>query len=167
VFTRLLVRDLAIAGAIVVAWLLAAPLSAGEGPLADAVGVLLGVAAFVVGHLSHEWGHLIGAFLTGSRVAAPAALTSPFLFSFDSTRNSKRQFLIMSLSGFAVTGVALYVVYGLLPEAYFATRVARGAIVFGASLTLLLEVPLLLVSLASSSIVSKVEVFPVTSSDRA
>ena len=67
----------------------------------------------------------------------------------------------MSLSGFAVTAVALFVVYGLLPEPLLATRVARGLILFGASLTLFLEVPLLTISLVRGSILSNVEVFPV------
>lgn len=159
-FTRLLLRDLLLAGTVVAAWWLAAPLSAGSGPLADLSGALLGIGAFVVAHLAHEWGHLLGGLLTGSRVAAPARLTSPFLFSFDSQRNSQRQFVIMSLSGFAVTGIALYVAYGLLPDAQLATRVARGLVVFGASLTLLLEVPLLAISLLRGSILSNVEVFP-------
>lgn len=159
-FAKLLLRDLLIAGAVVGLWLLTAGLSGGNGPLADLVGALLGVGAFVVGHLAHEWGHLLGAWAIGAHAAAPARLTSPFLFSFDSRRNSQRQFVIMSLSGFAVTGLSLYVAYGLLPEPLLATRVARGLIVFGASLTLLLEVPLLVASLLSGSILSQVEVFP-------
>ncbi|MFN8643528.1 MAG: hypothetical protein U0802_18395 [Candidatus Binatia bacterium] len=162
-FARLLGRDLLIAATVVGAWWLWAPLSAGSGPLADLSGALLGVGAFVVTHLAHEWGHLLGGLATGSHVAAPARLTSPFLFSFDSQRNSQRQFVIMSLSGFAVTGVALYVAYGLLPEAQLATRVARGLVVFGAALTLFLEVPLLVISLLRGSILSNVEVFPARS----
>lgn len=162
-FGRLLIRDLAIAAVVVGGWWLALPLTFGSGPVADLIGVLLGVGAFVVAHLAHEWGHLVGAFATSSHVAAPARLTSPLLFSFDSKRNSRRQFVIMSLAGFAVTGVSLYVVYGLLPEAALATRVARGAVVFSASLTLFLEVPLLTASLLKGSILSQVEVFPQTS----
>lgn len=162
-FNKLLGRDLAIAAAVMLAWWAAAPLSAGNGPVADLTGALLGVGAFVVGHLAHEWGHLLGAFAIGAKVGAPGSLASPFLFSFDSKRNSQRQFLIMSLSGFAVTGISLYVVYGLLPGDLLATRVARGGIVFGAALTLLLEVPLLTISLLRGSILSNVEVFPVAS----
>lgn len=160
-FGRLLARDLAVVALVLLAWWAAAPLSAGRGPAADLSGALLGIGAFVVGHLAHEWGHLVGALATGSRVAAPARLGSPFLFSFDSRRNSQRQFVIMSLSGFAVTAMALVVVYGLLPEGLLATRVARGLIVFAASLTVFLEVPLLTISLLRGSILSNVEVFPV------
>lgn len=159
-FARLLLRDVLVTALVGGAWWLAAPLSAGNGPLADLSGALLGVGAFVVAHLAHEWGHLLGGLATGSHVAAPARLTSPFLFSFDSRRNSQRQFVIMSLAGFAVTGLSLSVVYGLLPEAQLATRVARGLVVFGAALTLFLEVPLLAVSLLRGSILANVEVFP-------
>jgi len=164
-FTKLLLRDVTIATAVVAAWTLFAPLSAGSGPIADLTAALLGVGAFVVGHVAHEWGHLVGAFLTGSRVAAPSSVRSPFLFSFDSRHNSQRQFLLMSLSGFAVTGVSLFVVYGLLPDTWLATRVARGMIMIGASLTLLLEVPLLTASLIKGGILSQVEVFPTTTGE--
>lgn len=159
-FGRLLARDLAIALLVVLAWFAFAPLSAGGGPAADLAGALLGAGAFAVGHIAHEWGHLIGAMATGARVAAPASLGSFFLFSFDA-RNSRRQFVIMSLAGFAVTVVALYVVYGLLPQEWLATRVARGFIVFAASLTLFLEVPLLVISLLRGATLAQVEVFPV------
>ena len=50
-----------------------------------------------------------------SRVVEAKSLAAPFFFSFDSRSNSQAQFVVMSLSGFAVTGVALYVAYGLLP----------------------------------------------------
>lgn len=159
-FGKLLLRDLLIAGLVAGAWVLALPLSAGSGPTADLAGVLLGAGFFVVAHLAHEWGHLLGAVATGARVAAPRRLGSPFLFSFDSRHNSRRQFVIMSLSGFAVTGLSLYVAYGLLPEAALATRVARGAAMLGATLTLVLEVPLLTASLLKGQILSQVEVFP-------
>ncbi|MDX2166847.1 MAG: hypothetical protein SF182_07275 [Deltaproteobacteria bacterium] len=159
-FVKLLLRDGLIAAFVVLAWWLAAPWSAGSGPLADVSGALLGVGAFVVVHLAHEWGHVVGARLTRSRIAAPARLSSPFLFSFDSRQNSQRQFVVMSLSGFAVTAAAVYVAYALLPEAWLATRVARGMVVFSAALTVLLEVPLLTASLLAGRILEKVEVFP-------
>jgi hypothetical protein len=165
-FARLLLRDVIIVALVIGAWWLAAPLSAGRGPVADLSGALLGFGAFAVAHVAHEWGHLSGALLTGSRVAAPARLSSPFLFSFDSQRNSQRQFVIMSLAGFAVTGLSLVVAYALLPEAQLATRVARGLVVFGASLTVFLEVPLLTLSLLRGAILAQVEVFPAAPSTR-
>jgi hypothetical protein len=158
-FAKLFLRDALIAAAVAGGWVLFWPLSSGGGAVADVSGVLLGLGAGVVAHLGHEWGHLVGAVLSGSRVAAPARLSSPFLFSFDSRRNSKRQFVVMSLSGFAVTAVSLYVAYGVLPPEALATRVARGLVVFSAALTVVLEVPLLIASLLSGSILRQVEVF--------
>jgi hypothetical protein len=160
VFAKFVLRDAVLSTVVGGAWILAWPVSTGTGPVADLVGVVLGLGAGLVAYLGHEWGHLTGALLTGSHVTAPAKLSSGFLFSFDSRRNSRRQFVLMSLSGFAVTGIALVVVYGFLPQEALATRVARGLVVFGASLTVFVETPLLLVSLLSGSILPQVEVFP-------
>jgi len=159
-FGKLLLRDLGVASVVGAAWLLTWPLSAGPGPLADLTGVALGFGAGLAAFLAHEWGHFVGALLTGARVHAPPTWTSAFLFSFDSERNSQMQFLVMSLTGFAVTAVGLYVAYALLPPDALATRVARGILTFLASLTLLLEVPLLVISLVKGSILKQAEVFP-------
>lgn len=159
-FNQFLLRDVLLTTVVLLAWWLVWPLSVGDGPLADVVGVLLGLGGGAVAFVGHEWGHLVGAFATGSHVVAAPKLASPFLFSFDSKRNSQMQFLLMSLSGFAVTGIAIYVAYGLLPAEALATRVTRGVVVFSASLTLLLEVPLLTISLLKGSILQQAEVFP-------
>ena len=159
-FSKFLVRDLVLTTVVVIGWWLGWQRSVGDGPLADLSGVLLGLGGGVVAFVGHEWGHLLGAFATGSHVVAPPKLASPFLFSFDSKRNTQMQFLLMSLSGFAVTGIAIYVAYGLLPAEALATRVTRGVVVFSASLTLLLEVPLLTISLLKGSILQQAEVFP-------
>jgi len=58
----------------------------------------------------------------------------------------------MSLSGFVVTGLAIAVALGPLAEPLQSARVARGAIAFLASLTLFIEIPLLLFSLVSSKL---------------
>jgi hypothetical protein len=158
-FAKLFARDISLVAVIVAAWLLWWPLSVGSGAVADLTGVLLGLGAGIVVHIGHEWGHLIGAVAAKARVAAPAKLTSVFLFSFDSRRNSQRQFVIMSLSGFAVTALALMGAYTALPPEALATRVARGLVVFGAALTVFLETPLLLASLVTGSILRQVEVF--------
>jgi hypothetical protein len=159
-FTRLLLRDAGITAAVLSLWWFAWPVTAASGPLSDVLGLLLGFGAGVLAYLGHEWGHLLGAFATGAHVRPPAKLGSAFLFSFDSRRNSQTQFVVMSLSGFAVTGVALWVAYGLLPDGDFAVRILRGMVVFSASLTLLLEVPLLTISLVRGSILAQAEVFP-------
>lgn len=159
-FSKFLARDAVLITVAVIAWWLAWPLSVGDGPLADVSGVLLGIGAGLLAFVGHEWGHLAGALAMRSRVVEAKSLAAPFFFSFDSRSNSQAQFVVMSLSGFAVTGVALYVAYGLLPAEALATRVTRGLVVFSASLTVLLEIPLLTISLLKGSMLSQVEVFP-------
>jgi len=161
-FGKLFLRDIALVAVVVAAWWAGWSLSVANGPLADFLGVVLGFGAGAVAFVAHEWGHLCGAWIVGAHVAAPRRLSSAYLFSFDSKRNSQMQFLVMSLSGFAVTGLAIYVAYGLLPPEALATRVARGLVVFSASLTLFLEVPLLTLSLLKGSILAQAEVFPVS-----
>lgn len=144
-FARLALRDLLVTATVIAAWTWLAPLTAAQDSLlADFVGVPLGLAVALACYLGHEWGHLAGALATGSRVGAPEHLGSPSLFSFDSKANGRRQFLVMSFSGFAMTGAALGVVYGLLPDGLLATRVARGAVLFLTALTVLVEFPLVI-----------------------
>ena len=141
-FGRIAVRDLAILAAVVLGWTTLGSLTVGDSPLADGLGVVLGVGASICAYLGHEWGHLAGAVLMRSRVAGPAGWRSLSLFQFDSKANDRRQFLVMSFAGFAMTGLALAIVYGALPDGWLATRVARGGVVFLALLTFVLEVPL-------------------------
>ena len=82
-----------------------------------------------------------------------------YLFSFDTQRNSRSQFLVMSVGGFIVTGLALVFAYQALPDGLQATRVARGAILFLASLTVFLEFPLVLLSFIRPNALPPVEVF--------
>jgi hypothetical protein len=108
--------------------------------------------------LLHEWGHLLGALATRSRVLPPDRLGSGYLFSFDSRTNSRSQFLVMSFSGFVVTGLAIVCALGPLDEPLLASRVARGAIAFLASLTVFIEFPLVIYSLVTSRL-PPIEVF--------
>lgn len=155
---KLALRDgviLTVAAPLVL-WL--APLSGGTGMGADLTGTVAGLAIGLATFLLHEWGHLLGALGSRSRIQLPERLGSIYLFSYDSKRNSRRQFVVMSLSGFAVTGIAVWAVHALLPDGQLATRVARGAVLLLASLTVVLEFPLLLWSLARPTL-PPVEVF--------
>lgn len=143
-YAKMAARDLGIVLGASLAWRYGAHLTAGSGPLADVLGVLLGLSLGACAFVSHEWGHFLGALAGGSVVYPPRGIGSVYLFSFDSKRNSRRQFLIMSFSGFVVTGVAVWVTQALLADGLLATRVARGAILFLASLTVLFEIPLVL-----------------------
>ena len=65
----------------------------------------------------------------------------------------------MSLSGFAVTAAAVFVVGWHLPDDWLAARVARGGVMVLAAITLFIEVPLLLYGLVTDQIPSVVAVF--------
>ncbi len=151
-FPKLALRDLVLVALLAGFWWLTAEHSAGEGPLSDFVGLLAGLGLGVSVYLLHEWGHLLGALATGSVVHAPESLGSRFLFSFDSKANSRRQFLTMSLTGFAVTGAALVAAYTVLPDGQLATRVARGAVLFLTFLLVFIELPLFLWALLRGSL---------------
>lgn len=157
-FARLAVRDALIIAATLVGWHYGAHWSAESGMRGDIAGVVLGAAVATCFLLLHEWGHLLGALATASRVHAPRKLMSRFLFSFDTQANSRRQFAIMSLSGFVVTAIAVAFVYTRLPSDLLATRVARGLVMLLASLTVFLEVPLLLYGLFARAL-PPIEVF--------
>jgi hypothetical protein len=145
-FGRLAARDGGIVAFGLGAWWLLAARSAGDGLVADFSGFVAGLALGATAFVLHEWGHLLGAFASASRVRASASLGSPFVFSF-SPRNSLAQFLVMSFTGFAATGAMLWAFYTQLPDAWLASRVARGAALFLAFLGVVLELPLVAVSL--------------------
>lgn len=148
---RFVLRDSAIVLAAVAAWWTAAPLSAGEGPAADVSGTVCGLLGGAVAFVLHEWGHLLAGLVAGGTFPMAKTLKTPFLFDIDPA-NSVRQFTIMSLGGFAVTVLGILFVYTQLPGEYLATRVVRGVVMFLASLTLFLEVPLLLFTIWSGEI---------------
>jgi len=148
---KFVVRDSAIVLAAVAAWWTLASASAGQGPAADLAGVVCGVLGGAVAFVLHEWGHLLAGLLAGGTFPVAANLKAPFLFDID-IDNSVRQFTIMSLGGFAVTVLGILFVYTQLPGDLLATRVVRGLVMFLASLTLFLEVPLLLFTIWSGEI---------------
>jgi hypothetical protein len=145
-FRPFAVRDVSILLGTVVAWwwsLTAEPGSA----LASALSITAGVGATVCAYNLHEWGHLLGAFATHSVFVPAKRLYSPFLFSYDAERNTRNQFLVMSLAGFAAT--ALFVVAFLLwmPQDQQAGRIAlRGGLIL-AGLTVVIELPIFFTAL--------------------
>ena len=159
-FWKFAVRDLLLISATALAWWALSNSTGGAGLLSDLLGLVLGLAFGFSVFLLHEWGHWLGAVLGGSRIHAPDRLSSFYLFSYDSARNSRKQFLAMSLAGFVVTALAIIVAYGPLAEPLQSARVARGAIAFLASLTVFIEIPLLVFSFFSSKL-PPVETFKV------
>ncbi len=155
---RFALRDFLIIALTLTLWWLLAARSAGSGAVADFSGWLVGLLMGVCAYLAHEWSHYLGAVAMGSRVGVGTNLASGFLFSFESEGNSVSQFVVMSVSGFVATAAVLFAYYTYLPDAYLATRVARGGVVFLALLTVVLEIPLLLTGIFTKKVPAQVSV---------
>lgn len=150
-FRAFVIRDLTILIGTIAGWSLSLSMAPGT-RLASALSIGAGVGATICAYNLHEWGHLIGAHLTRSVYVPARRLISPFLFSYDADRNTRRQFLIMSLAGFAAT--ALFVVAFLLwmPQDQQAGRIAlRGALVL-AGLTVVIELPIFFRALLGNTV---------------
>lgn len=140
-FRRFAIRDLTILLGTVGLWWLSLETHA-HSTLASVLSIGAGLGAAVCAYNLHEWGHLIGAHLTRSVYVPAKRLISPFLFSYDAERNTRRQFLVMSLAGFVATAlfVAGFVLW--MPQDQQAGRIAlRGALIL-AGLTVLIEFPI-------------------------
>lgn len=155
---RFLIRDGSIVGLAIGLWWLVAGLSAGTGWVADLSGWVAGLGFTACAYLAHEWAHYLGAVATGSKIPLGTNLASAFLFSFDAEENSLFQFVVMSVSGFAATAVAVWLFYGFLPDGYLATRVARGGVIFLSLLGVVLELPLLLYGIVTGGVPKQVSV---------
>lgn len=140
-------RDLVIVAVATSAWWLFSPLTAASGPLGDALGVVIGVLLGMAAVQLHEWGHLLGALASGSKMQISSSLKAVFIYSFDSRANSKKQFAAMSVPGLVVTVLLVWVAYARLPDGELATHVARGLVVLLVFLGVVLELPLLAVGL--------------------
>lgn len=107
-----------------------------------AAEILAALFTVLIAYLLHEWGHLVGALLTRSVVHLPdGALSSPFLFRFDTGRNTRHQFLVMSLGGFIASVLVVLALLMLLPLERLSGRLALGLIALGVLATLVLELP--------------------------
>lgn len=155
---RFLIRDLAILAVTLLLWWGLAGYSAGDGFVADFTGWIVGLMLGVCAYLAHEWSHYVGGLVTGSKMGIGTNLASGFLFSFDAEGNSLAQFVSMSLAGFLATALALVFFYQGLPDAYLASRVARGSGLFLALLGVTLELPLLLYGVFTKSVPKQVAV---------
>lgn len=155
---RFLIRDASIVTAAFVLWSFAAPLSAGSDWIADLSGWVTGLLLTVCAYLAHEWSHYLGAVATRSKVPLGDGLASAFLFRFDAEENSLFQFVVMSVSGFVATAFAVWLFYGFLPDAWLASRVARGGVLFLSLLGVVLELPLLLYGIAIGAVPKQVSV---------
>jgi hypothetical protein len=151
-YLKLLARDLGIAGAAALLWILTAQRSAAADPLGDLAGLVTGVLVGIFAFLLHEWGHWLGAVATGSRVQPAKSLRSLFLFSFDSRQSSRRQFLALSFGGWLATLAFAFAAYAWLPPELLASRVARGMAMLSVLLVAVIEIPLVVWSLRTGRI---------------
>lgn len=106
------------------------------------VSVGAGLGATACAYLLHEWAHLVAVRMTGSVHVIARRVSSPFLFAYAVEGNTPRQFIIMSLAGFAATACFVVGFTLLMPHDHLAGWIAiRGAWLLSA-LTLVLEGPI-------------------------
>lgn len=134
----LALRDLSLLGLTVVLWALATSVFA----LPAAIGAALCAFQF------HEWGHYLGGLRVNAQMEPARVWWSPFLFRFEVAANTRQQFLQMSWPGFAATALFLGVFFLLLPDAHPATALTRTLGAALAALTVIIEVPIALWTLA-------------------
>lgn len=136
----LAVRDGLVLAATLALWLWVLPMDSGAVHIAlSLVAALLTVLS---GFLLHEWGHLLGAVVAGSRVHLPShPLASPFLFRFDTMHNTARQFCAMSLGGFVASLLVVLALLLWLPRGHLATTLALTLTGLGVLATIVIEFP--------------------------
>ncbi|MEC8481511.1 MAG: hypothetical protein VXZ17_07600 [Pseudomonadota bacterium] len=82
--------------------------------LSAADGIFVG---YIVAAIFHEWGHYLGARVSGAQTkrTLPKSLTNLFRFSFDFNNNSSRQFHSMSFGGWIGHWGILVLIFITLP----------------------------------------------------
>lgn len=138
---RLLLRDLAILALTLLLWNLYGHLGDRHDAAARSVAIVTGVATVIAGFLAHEWGHLLGALSRGSTVEFPPRLASVFLFQFDPKKNSREQFLAMSMGGFIASAIVIVLLLALLSFDGLAERVTFILTGLGVLATFVIEIP--------------------------
>jgi len=137
----MLARDVLLLLLTALAWRADTAVRGEPGALPALVAVAAGALAAIAVHLTHEWGHLLAARAAGSRVHYPERVSSTFLFFFDVGANDRRQFLAMSLGGFAGSAIALPVLFASVPAGALSSWVAMGLAGAGFVASLVTELP--------------------------
>lgn len=141
-FWAFAIRDSLLVAVTVALWMLTLQTGAAHGVGGVALHVITGLMTVLCGFFLHEWGHMLGAWSAGSAFELPARLTeSPFLFRFNNVRNSREQFCVMSLGGFASSILFVAFLLLVLPGHLLASTVAQGLTAIGVLATLIIEVP--------------------------
>jgi hypothetical protein len=144
-FFAFLLRDGLIILLAVALWLYTLGLGKPHDLWSVAVHVATGLLTVFVAYLLHEWGHLLGAWVAGGAFVLPATVTETmFLFRFDNVRNSRAQFISMSLGGFASSILVVAFLVSALPWNLLASWIALGLVAAGVLATFIIEVPMFL-----------------------
>lgn len=137
---RVIVRDIAVL--LLTVLLMGASHTVGAaGAGGIALAVLAGALVAFSGFLLHEWGHLLGGLSRRARMQPADGVLSIFLFKFDSSVNSREQFLAMSIGGFISSALAVAVLLAILSFNLLADQIALALTVLGVIATFVLEVP--------------------------
>lgn len=138
---RLLLRDAVAFAAILLLWRYALPLGTPLSRAGIAVHALTALATAFAGYLLHEWGHLLGAWISGARFELPRPFETFFLFRFDNLKSTRPQFFAMALGGFASSLLTVAALVLLLPRGLLASQIALVLTALGVLATLVIEVP--------------------------
>lgn len=136
---RLALRDLVVLGTTVGIWMWMLPMPESSTPVW--LSVIAGVSITVCGFLGHEWGHWLGATISGATIEPAQHLRSIFLFVFDVERSTPRQFLFMSYGGYLASALGLFALASVLSLDRLSSWIALGLTALGALATAILEIP--------------------------
>lgn len=150
-FRGFAIRDLSILVLTVGTWAWSLTVEPGSS-LYGALSILAGAGAAICAYNFHEWSHLLGAHLTDSVYVPAKRLYSPFLFAYDADENSRHQFLVMSLAGFAATAIFVLAFLLWMPQAQQAGRIALRSALVLAGLTVVFEFPIFFRALFGSKV---------------
>ncbi|HEY3700585.1 MAG TPA: hypothetical protein VGK97_14715 [Spongiibacteraceae bacterium] len=89
----------------------------------------------------HEWGHLTGALLTGSKVYAQPRLFAYALFHFDGKQNNARQFIAMSSGGFVAGALVIGAIIVFAPLDSLVAKLALLVLSLNMIATIVYEFP--------------------------
>ncbi len=107
--------------------------AASPGWITYGLGAVFGfVAAYVVCYICHEWGHLIGARMSGADMPL-APYRGVAIGYFDITRHSRRQFLFLSwggVGGYLLVAAFCLTLYFSLPAGPVSAGLAVGGLAF-------------------------------------
>jgi len=144
-FFAFLLRDSLIVLLALTLWMVTLNLGQAHDLKSAAVHVATALLTVFVAYLLHEWGHLIGAWIARGAFVLPATVSETlFLFRFDNVRNSRAQFISMSLGGFASSILVVAFLVAALPWGLLVSWIALGLTAAGVLATFIIEVPMFL-----------------------